>query len=94
MNDGWKRLLLLDNGKTRLFPGLNTPQEGLGILIPHFNVFGCLTGSARLFGSGAIEHNFLVLGQGWKFGYKLIEGNCSLELQPLELCIIVVGADQ
>ena len=94
MNHGWKCLVLPGDGIPRLFPRLNTPQEGLGVLIPHFNVFGCLTGSAGLFGSGAIEDNFLVLGQGGKFGFKLIEGNCSLELQPLELCIILIGANQ
>ena len=94
MNDGWRSLFLPDNWITRLFPRLNTPQEGLGILISHFDVFCCLTGSAGLFGSGAIEDNFLVLGQGGKFGLEFIEGNCSLELQPLELCIILIGANQ
>lgn len=93
MNDGWRCLFLPDNWITRLFPRLNTPQEGLGILISHSDVFGCLTGSAGLSGSGAIEDNFLVLGQGGKFGLKFIEGNCSLKLQLLKLCIILIGAN-
>lgn len=94
MNDRWKRLFSPDDGIPGVFPCLNTSQEGLGVLISHSDVFGRLTGSARLFGSGAIEDNFLVLGQGGKFGFKLIEGNCTLELQPLKLCIILIGANQ
>jgi hypothetical protein len=94
MNDGWKWLFLPDDGIPCLFPRLNTPQKRLGVFIPHFDVFCCLTGSARLLGSGAIEDNFLVLGQGGKFGFKLVERNCSLELHLLELCIVLIGADQ
>jgi hypothetical protein len=50
----------LDNGIPRLFPGLNASTKGHRIFISHGNVFGCLTGSAGLFGSGAIEDNFLI----------------------------------
>lgn len=75
MNDGWKGLFLPDDGIPGLLPGLDTTQECLGILVPHFNVFSCLTGSAGLFGSSAIEDNFLVLGQEGKFGLEFIEGN-------------------
>jgi len=94
MNDGWKCLFLPDNGITRLFPRPNTPQEGLGILISHFAVFGCLTGSAGLLGSGAVEDNFLIFWYGGKSGFEFIEGDAPFQLHSLELRIILVGADQ
>jgi len=92
-NDIWV-LFLPDDGIPRLFPRLNTAQECPGVLVTHFNVFDCLTGSARLLGSGAIEDNFLVLGQGGKSGFEFIEGDAPFQLHPLELRIILVGANQ
>lgn len=86
--------LRADHPIALLFPGLNASQKRLGILIPHFDVFCCLTGSARLLGSRAIEDNFLVLGQGGKFGLELIKRNCSLELQLLELRFVPIRADK
>ena len=94
MNDGWKCLFLPDDGITRLLPGLNTPQEGLGVLISHFNVFCCLTDSAGLFGSGSVEDNLLIFWYGGKSGFEFIEGDGPFQLHPLELRIILVGADQ
>ena len=58
-NDIWV-LFLFDNWIPCLFPSLDAPQESLRILKSHVNVFGCLTGSAGLFGSGAIEDNLLL----------------------------------
>ena len=77
-------LFLFDDRITRLFPGLNATTEGLRVLISHANVFGCLTGSARLFGSGSVEDDLLVLRQGGKFGFEFVERNCPLELHLLK----------
>jgi hypothetical protein len=61
MNDEWKWLFLFDDWIPRFFPRLNTPKKRFGVLISHFDVFCCLTGSARFFGSGAVEDDLLVL---------------------------------
>ena len=94
LNNGQYGLLLFSTGIPGLFPGLDTATEGHRILISHGNVFGCLTGSAGLFGSGAIEDNFLVLGQRGKFGFEFIEGNCPLELHLLKLRVVLVCANK
>jgi hypothetical protein len=58
-NDIWV-LFLFDNWIPRLFPSLDATTEGLCVHVPLCNIEGCLTGSAGLFGSGAIEDNFLI----------------------------------
>jgi len=77
-------LFLFYDRITRLFPGLNAATEGHRILISHANAFGCLTGSARFFGSGTVENDLLVLRQGGEFGFEFIERNCPLELHLLK----------
>jgi hypothetical protein len=85
-------LFFFDDWIARLFPGLNASTEGHRILISHGNVFGCLTGSTRFFGSGTVKDDLLVLRQRGEFGLELIKRNCPLELQLLKLRVVLICA--
>jgi hypothetical protein len=75
-------------------PTLDAAIKGFSVLIPHLDIVGCLTGSARFFGSGSVKDNLLVFRKGRKFGFEFVEGDRSFELQIFEPFIIFIGADE
>jgi len=44
--------------------------------------------------SGTVKDDVLILGEGWKFGPELGEGDGSIQLQAFELLVTVIGTDE
>jgi hypothetical protein len=82
------------HGKPCLFPGGHSPFKGLGVGVPHLEQSRGLTGRAAFLGSGAIEHDFLVLRQGGPEGLKLSKRDGFSQLMPLKFGLIIVSTDQ
>jgi hypothetical protein len=82
------------NGVPRFFPSRYPSFEGLGILVPHSDKPGRLTGGGPLTRSGSVKDNLLVFAQSGKFRLKSPEGNSTLELHLSEPAFIFISADQ
>ena len=82
------------HGKTRLLPGGHSPFEGLGVGVSRLDQHGRLTGGAAFVGSGAIEDDFPVPGQGGPEGLELLQRDGALQVDLPEPGVAVIGADQ
>jgi len=76
------------------FPRRHPSFEGLGILVPHSDIPGRLTGGASLPGSGSVKDDLLVFAQSGKFRLEFPEGNRALQLHLAEAAFIFISADQ
>ncbi len=76
----FRDMILANDTVSCLLPTLDATIKSFGVLIPHLDVSGCLTGSARFFGSASVKDNLLVFRKGRKFGFEFVEGDRSFEL--------------
>jgi hypothetical protein len=77
-----------------LRPTIAPSLEDRGAGVALLNKFGRLTGGGGFMRSGAIKHDFLVLGQVWQTGFEFSQGDGALKAQPPAFGFIIIGTDQ
>jgi hypothetical protein len=86
--------LVLNEPISGLLPAFYAILECFGVGVSHIPELACLTGRTSLIVSGAIEYDLLVLGQCTESRSKFIERYGAFEVEPFELFLIVVSADE
>src|SRR5438128_3527684 len=82
------------HGIPRRGPCLDAPLEGFDVREALRLVLRCLTGSRRLSGSGAIEDDLLVSGQGRQRRLKARQRHRAFELHLVALLLVFVAAHE
>jgi hypothetical protein len=82
------------HGETGLRPGRHPAFQGFDLGKPLLLILSCQTGRGVFVGSGAIENNFLVFGQGRDFGPEFRGQERPGEMNVFAVIIAAVGTDQ